>query len=294
MDTDRIYPKKNLQDKFDEAQKMRTFVFVGVTVAAVTTILSSIAIPLLYNHIQYLQSIMRDEIDFCRQRTMNFYKEVSKTQLITASIADRSKRQSQSNCCGCGLSPQGLPGSPGEDGLPGNDGPPGENGNDAPDHPIPYPTPPKLQDWCFECEALKPGPPGKPGPKGKNGMPGAKGFTASNGLKGKPGPPGVVGPPGEPGLPGLRGTSGGIGQVHDYPGLEGPPGPPGIDGAPGLPGMEGLPGEQGPDGDIGDVGDPGRPGRKGKSGQPGKQGIAGETGSSGACNCPPPRTAPGY
>lgn len=125
---------KVYKSRLEEANNMRKFVFIGVSIAAMTSILSSIAIPLTYNHVQYLQSVMENEVDFCKKRTTNIWKEVSRTQAGVSVSLERSKRQTPS-CCGCGVSPPGLPGAPGPNGNDGNDGEPGEPGNDGPDAP---------------------------------------------------------------------------------------------------------------------------------------------------------------
>ena len=132
---------------------MRKFVFIGVSIAAMTSILSSIAIPLTYSHVQYLQSVMESEVDFCKKRTTNIWKEVSRTQAGVSISTERSKRQTPS-CCGCGVSPPGLPGAPGADGKDGGDGEPGEPGNDGPDAPEP-PSQEPIVSFLFENEPFR-------------------------------------------------------------------------------------------------------------------------------------------
>lgn len=132
---------------------------------------------------------------FQEHRFETCFKLKKSTNLFQAgvsSLVERSKRQVDA-CCGCGVSPPGLEGPPGEPGPDGIDGESGEPGNDAPDVVMSVQEAPI--DWCFECPDAAVGSPGNPGPKGLPGKPGEKGKPGES-LKGKPGIIGVIGPPG--------------------------------------------------------------------------------------------------
>lgn len=45
--------------------------FIGVGFSAISTILTILLIPFLYNHIQYARSLTEDEILFCKTRIAN-------------------------------------------------------------------------------------------------------------------------------------------------------------------------------------------------------------------------------
>uniref|UniRef100_A0A915Q7I3 Nematode cuticle collagen N-terminal domain-containing protein n=1 Tax=Setaria digitata TaxID=48799 RepID=A0A915Q7I3_9BILA len=293
-----------------EAEHLRLVAFCGVTMSTVATLLCVISVPMLYSYLQHIQSVMENEVEFCRSRTGNMWREITRTQYLVKSVGikrtkrsgvedseddvlhNRDKRQIPA-CCGCGISSPGPPGPPGLDGIDGRDGAPGKPGRDGPDA-VSQPLRVVPQEWCFDCEDGPPGPAGRVGPKGLPGKPGLIGFTPRGGIQGPPGPPGQIGPPGTPGTPGLKGPQGPPGQLIETI-LEGPPGPSGPTGPPGRPGVPGLPGKPG------FVGPPGLPGNDGKTGIPGRPGVpgspgpAGVDGSTGGCDhCPPPRTAPGY
>ncbi|CAJ0576634.1 unnamed protein product, partial [Mesorhabditis spiculigera] len=178
-----------------DAAAFRRLAFIGVSVSTVSTLICVLAVPLCYSYLQHLQSMMQSEVDFCRQRSSNIWREVTKTQVLAQVAGGRIKRQSgyetqslgvegsfgpvQGACCGCGVSPMGPPGLPGPDGRDGEDGAPGFPGKNGPPG-LEAPPPPSL-DWCFECPDAPAGPQGRPGPKGYPGGRGPDGVAGNAG-----------------------------------------------------------------------------------------------------------------
>uniref|UniRef100_A0AC35F593 Nematode cuticle collagen N-terminal domain-containing protein n=1 Tax=Panagrolaimus sp. PS1159 TaxID=55785 RepID=A0AC35F593_9BILA len=254
-----------------EAEGLRTIAFLGVTLSTVATLACVISVPMLYNHMQQMQAVMQNEVDFCKLRSGNIWREVTRTQVLS-NVHPRIARQagygtessgveggaasgfngggsSSGGCCGCGVSAAGPPGPPGPDGMPGNDGAPGQPGNAGRDGPAATAQP--QRDWCFDCPAGPAGRPGNAGRKGPNGNAGQPGRAADGGARGPPGPAGPAGPRGQPGNPGQAGSPGQAGTVRDVPGPQGPPGPAGAPGQPGQPGPAGNPGQAGHPGNAG-------------------------------------------
>ncbi|EJW88790.1 nematode cuticle collagen domain-containing protein [Wuchereria bancrofti] len=290
---------------------LRRVALFAVISAVTATFVCMFSIPLFYNYLQYMHSSMQNEIGFCKQRSQNIWKEISKTQILVGgqrykrlasfvgTIPNYSNWNQQTSpvkrsvCCGCSVSPPGPRGLPGPDGQSGPDGLPGRPGMNGLD--APPPKQPERIVFCFECKKGEPGPPGQPGPKGLIGKPGLPGRDGYPGLPGHPGRQGPVGPPGPPGKPGLPGPNGLPGIVVETAvpnGPQGHPGRRGEQGAPGSPGKSGLPGKNGAEGPPGDPGSDGVPGLVGATGEPG---IRGPQGSIGQCDhCPLPRVAVGY
>uniref|UniRef100_A0A1I8ALN2 Col_cuticle_N domain-containing protein n=1 Tax=Steinernema glaseri TaxID=37863 RepID=A0A1I8ALN2_9BILA len=307
-------PKKQLH----EAESFKRLAFFGVCVSTVATITAIVAVPMLYNYMQSVQSTLQVEVDFCRHRTTGLLDAFA---VFQPSNGGRLKRHAyrrafgstsydgsdagvagevqtgsaapQGSCCSCGVGEAGPPGPAGPDGQDGHDGAPGNDGAPGPDAPPGHI--PSEEDFCFTCPPGPAGPAGNAGPKGPNGNPGPNGQDGAPGAAGQPGQEGPAGPKGDSGAPGQAGAPGAPGQVIEKPGPPGPPGPSGAPGAPGPDGPAGNDGQPGQAGPQGPAGDAGKDGPAGQNGEPGSQGIAGEEGAKGGCDhCPLPRTAPGY
>ncbi|KJH48971.1 nematode cuticle collagen domain protein [Dictyocaulus viviparus] len=296
--------KNNYARQQAEADRFKTLAVAGVAMSVVAAVVCILAVPLIYNYVQHVQTLLQNEVDYCKSRSGSLWQQVSKVHRSlgvkkrtprnayggysasygtydTASVREYVNNQNVrgeskieykgAKCCGCGIGPPGRPGTNGRDGKDGVDGIPGENGRngrDSQDNMFAH------REICIKCPAGLPGPPGEPGAKGAPGRPGNPGIDADGGIRGHPGPPGPPGEPGPPGKPGPQGEGGPDGILIERPG---PPGEPGLPGPPGPQGDDGLPGIPGLPGSIGPTGPPG------KRGQPGS-----------CSHCPPPRTAPGY
>ncbi|VDK57506.1 unnamed protein product, partial [Cylicostephanus goldi] len=180
--TNRMSDKQSLLELEREANGLRRVAFFGVAISTTATLVCIISVPMLYNYMQHMHTIMQSEVNFCKLRTGNIWKEVTRTQVLAQfHPSSRGTRQAGYGyhpsmavesapigvCCGCGVSPQGPPGLPGPNGMDGEDGPPGPPGKDGPDAPPPAPQ--KEPEWCFDCPDAPAGPAGKPGPKGPRG-----------------------------------------------------------------------------------------------------------------------------
>uniref|UniRef100_A0A915E1D4 Nematode cuticle collagen N-terminal domain-containing protein n=1 Tax=Ditylenchus dipsaci TaxID=166011 RepID=A0A915E1D4_9BILA len=275
---------------------LRLIAFTAVVFSTVAITACLLTFPLVFHYVQTLQATVQGEVEYCKSRSRDMWREMVDVELASSLDTDdlgvididhpedwnkqrRPRRQTNSDiCCTC------------QQGPPGPDGPPA--------NPAKMDHPEKGQEFpVLQAQMLTPpGPIGPPGPPGNDGQPGTPGKNGEDGNNGPQGPPGPAGPPGSPGQAGQRGPPGEPGQL--VPGDRPPPGPPGQGGRPGPPGPSGRPGPPGKDGENGPVGAPGEPGQKGPPGPNGSQGSAGQAGQPGApgsCeHCPPARLAPGY
>ncbi|PIO53494.1 nematode cuticle collagen domain protein, partial [Teladorsagia circumcincta] len=72
------------------------------------TLVCVISVPMLYNYMQHMQSLMQNEVDFCKSRSGNIWREVTRTQVLSGSRKARQAGYSTGGgggCCGCGVSP---------------------------------------------------------------------------------------------------------------------------------------------------------------------------------------------
>ncbi|VDM82685.1 unnamed protein product [Strongylus vulgaris] len=63
-----------------EALSLRRVAFVGVALSTAATLVCIISVPMLYNYMQHMQSVMQNEVDFCKSRSGNIWREVTRTQ----------------------------------------------------------------------------------------------------------------------------------------------------------------------------------------------------------------------
>ncbi|KRY68977.1 Cuticle collagen dpy-13 [Trichinella pseudospiralis] len=275
--------KMHGQSELSTRRSLRPVAFCAVAFSTVAVLSCVITLPLMYNYVQNVQTIMQDEVDFCKARSKDMWKEMVQLHALSINKApklaaasrlplflSRAKRQYGSipsinvlpagDCCSCQQGPPGPPGPPGRDGRPGAPGRPGNPGPPGRDGHLLPPPPPKPP-----CQKCPPGPVGPPGPPGPKGLPGPQGDPGEPGVDGTPGRPGPQGPPGPPGIPGEPGEKGPPGEPGKVINTA-PPGPPG---SPGLPGPRGPPGPPGRDGTAGAHGPPGPPGDPGEVGPEG-------------------------
>ncbi|TKR82850.1 hypothetical protein L596_016524 [Steinernema carpocapsae] len=155
--------------RIQECEGLKKIAFVGVTISTVATLVCVLSVPMVYNYMQRVQTVLQNEVDFCKSRSGNIWREVTRTQVMSQFNGGvRHLRQAGyegpagveapapqavpavapsggghagggGGCCGCGVSGPGQPGAPGPDGQDGEDGAPGAPGKDGPDAPPPAP-----------------------------------------------------------------------------------------------------------------------------------------------------------
>lgn len=48
------------------AEKLRRTALAGVTVSSIAAVLCALSLPMVYNYLQHVQSILQNEVDFCK------------------------------------------------------------------------------------------------------------------------------------------------------------------------------------------------------------------------------------
>lgn len=67
-------PKAQAKD----AEAMRRAAFFGIAVSTMATLTAIIAVPLLYNYMQHVQSSLEVEVDYCRHITGGLWEQFEK------------------------------------------------------------------------------------------------------------------------------------------------------------------------------------------------------------------------
>lgn len=63
--------------KVVEAESLKRVAFFGIAVSTVATLTAIIAVPMVYNYMQHVQSSLQIEIDFCKHRTNGLWEQYS-------------------------------------------------------------------------------------------------------------------------------------------------------------------------------------------------------------------------
>ena len=83
----------------EKRRSLRPVAFCAVAFATISVLTCAITLPIVYNHIQNVQSFMQNEVDFCKTRSRDMWKEMVQIQaasgLPTVTTMDRTKRQQQ-------------------------------------------------------------------------------------------------------------------------------------------------------------------------------------------------------
>ncbi|VDK30182.1 unnamed protein product [Gongylonema pulchrum] len=64
-----------------EAESLRRVAFCGVALSTIASLLCALSVPMFYNYLQHVQSVMQNEVDFCKSRSSNIWREVTRTQV---------------------------------------------------------------------------------------------------------------------------------------------------------------------------------------------------------------------
>ncbi|GMS84272.1 hypothetical protein PENTCL1PPCAC_6447, partial [Pristionchus entomophagus] len=275
-----------------EVDALRRLAFLGVAVSTIATLTAIVAVPMLYNYIQHIQSNLQDDVEFCKHRTSGLWEEYHRYETING----RSKRAAEHQWFGDRRQLQKnvrradpmrvvaraagtYDTAPASTYQAGGAAVAGGGGG-----------------ACCSCGMGQAGPPGLPGQDGAPGNDGAPGLSGSNGAPASSGayatpefcfdcPPGPAGPAGAPGPAGPAGNPGSAGG-NAPAGAPGPAGPAGPPGPAGNPGAAGAPGGPGPAGStIEAPGSPGPAGPPGPAGAPGPAGNPGPDGQPGMKDC---------
>ncbi|EFP06775.1 hypothetical protein CRE_26048, partial [Caenorhabditis remanei] len=65
-----------------ETESYRKIAFAGIAISTVATLTAILAVPMLYNYMQHVQSSLQTEVDFCQHRTDGLWDEYKNFQTL--------------------------------------------------------------------------------------------------------------------------------------------------------------------------------------------------------------------
>lgn len=72
---------EHYKERLNEAENLRRVAFYAVALATIATLICIFSVPAFYNYLQHIQSVMQNEVDFCKSRSSNIWREVTRTQV---------------------------------------------------------------------------------------------------------------------------------------------------------------------------------------------------------------------
>lgn len=72
---------ENYKERLREADSLRTVAFFGVALSTIAILITVFSVPMCYNYLQHMQAIMESEAEFCKARSGNIWREVTRTQV---------------------------------------------------------------------------------------------------------------------------------------------------------------------------------------------------------------------
>uniref|UniRef100_A0AC34Q5G7 Nematode cuticle collagen N-terminal domain-containing protein n=1 Tax=Panagrolaimus sp. JU765 TaxID=591449 RepID=A0AC34Q5G7_9BILA len=316
--------------KPSQRQSLKPVAFAATVFSTVAITTCMLAFPLILHYIQTLESNVQLDLDFCKARSRDMWKEMleirtgGKKDAVKLARMIMTHRRLQKRDTIADFWNQRLHDYQLRDDPVERHGSQTTSGYETYEVPKPKPdaavhesnpytdkTDQFVETPSIGCCSCQRGPPGPPGPPGRDGIDGIDGEPGAIGPQGPPAPPGPdpqslfppqcpceapVGEPGPKGSPGQDGPPGPPGEagIDGKPGDQGPRGPPGLPGPSGNPGRPGPPGEPGTyRTEVGPTGRPGNPGRQGPPGPVGPAGKPGPDGNPGKAGPPGPPGPPG-
>lgn len=63
----------DLAKKYKEAEQFRRLAFVGVAFSTISIIIAVVSVPMIYNYVQAVQSVLQNEVEFCKVSCAHSY-----------------------------------------------------------------------------------------------------------------------------------------------------------------------------------------------------------------------------
>jgi hypothetical protein len=66
------------KERLHEAESLKRLAFFSISVSTIATLTAIVIVPSIYSYLQYIQSSLQTEVDFCQHRTNNLFVEYSR------------------------------------------------------------------------------------------------------------------------------------------------------------------------------------------------------------------------
>uniref|UniRef100_A0A1I7T817 Col_cuticle_N domain-containing protein n=1 Tax=Caenorhabditis tropicalis TaxID=1561998 RepID=A0A1I7T817_9PELO len=82
-----------------ETESLRKVAFFGIAVSTIATLTAIVAVPMLYNYMQHVQSSLQSEVEFCAHRSNGLWDEYQRFEGVSG-VAGRIKREAYHRAIG--------------------------------------------------------------------------------------------------------------------------------------------------------------------------------------------------
>jgi hypothetical protein len=90
-DFDRKPLDEEMARKYKEAEHFRRIAFVGVVFSTIAVAVTIISVPMIYNYVQTVQSVLQSEMDFCKSRSGDLWLQMFKLKVIKGVPLDEER-----------------------------------------------------------------------------------------------------------------------------------------------------------------------------------------------------------
>lgn len=92
---------EDLKEEINEECSLRRIIFFSISISTIATLTAIIAVPTLYNYMQYIQSSLQGEIDYCQSNAKILLMEFIEVLPFIERVFNQNLANIDSEMCCC-------------------------------------------------------------------------------------------------------------------------------------------------------------------------------------------------